>query len=161
MEELKEENQKTVFYKDESIFSLKKHGWILVVVSIIIGAAIIWAHIGSGARSALSDAKDIRVAMKITALELQGGQESIYDPTSETGLSNDAFNRIKTTVGFDGNLALHSWDDKKNIPLSFSYRDGKYLVEYKEVGNGDGTYGMNGDWTVYYDFKVLEYTTGE
>ena len=53
------------------------------------------------------------------------------------------------------------WDSENNIPLSFSYREGRYLVEYRDTGSGDGTYGMNGDWNVYYDFKVMEYKAGE
>ena len=64
-------------------------------------------------------------------------------------------------ISIDGDLKLTGWDYENNIPLSFSYREGKYLVEYKEIGYGDGTYGMNGDWSVYVDFKVLEYTAKE
>ena len=54
---------------------------------------------------------------------------------------------------------LNSWDAENDIPLSFSYREGRYLVEYREIGQGDGSYGMNGSWSVYYDLKILEYTS--
>ena len=76
-------------------------------------------------------------------------------------MSSEAMVKISSLVPIKGEFTLTGWDSENNIPLSFSYREGRYLVEYRDTGSGDGTYGMNGDWSVYYDLKVLEYKAGE
>lgn len=151
----------TTFYVESVPSRLSKFAWLIAIAGLIIGAIAIWAGIGSGARSALSHAKDIRVALKLISLEYYGGDGSIYEPSSENGMPKEALEKLKSIVPVRGDLQLTGWDYANNIPVSFSYREGRYLVEYKDLGQGDGTYGMNGDWSVYYDFKVLEYTAGE
>ncbi len=152
------ENSKTVFYVDTPFSKIKRFAWLVLVAALVLGGIIVWAHIGAGARTALGHAKDIRVALKLISLEYYGGDGSIYDPTRENGLADDAITRLSAVISIDGDLKLTGWDYENNIPLSFSYREDKYLVEYKELGRGDGSYGMNGDWSVYVDFKVLEYS---
>jgi hypothetical protein len=152
------ENSKTVFYVPTPFSRIKRFAWIVLVAALVLGGIIVWANIGAGARSALSHAKDVRVAMKLISLEYYGGDGSIYNPTNQNGLANDAITRMKAVIPIEGEIILTGWDYENNIPLSFSYRENKYLVEYREVGVGDGSYGMNGDWIVYVDFKVLEYS---
>ena len=160
IEEIKDENSKTKFYRSRDIPAIRKHACILLIFAVFAGALTVFGGIGAGARSALSDAKDIRVAMKLVSMENYGGDGSIYDPSTDSGLAPGALEKVHTMSRFKGDLVLKSWDSEKNIPLSFSYRAGKYLVEYKDTGSGDGSYGMNGSWSVYYDIKVLEYTQG-
>lgn len=152
------ENSKTVFYVDTPISKVRRFAWLVLVAALVLGGIIVWANIGAGARTALSHAKDVRVALKLISLEYYGGDGSIYDPTNGNGLADDAITRLSAVISIDGDLKLTGWDYENNIPLSFSYREGRYLVEYKEIGQGDGSYGMNGDWSVYVDFKVLEYS---
>ncbi len=154
-------NSKTEFYVKESTGRFGKIARILIIVALIIGVIVFISGIGSGARTALGHAKDIRVAMKLVSLEFYKGDESIYDPSYQTGLAPDALTRMQVMIPIKGEITLTGWDYENDIPLSFTYREGRYLVEYKDVGSGDGTYGMNGDWTVYYDLKVLEYSAGE
>ena len=154
-------NSKTEFYVKKSPDRFGKYPRTIIAVALIIGVIVLISGISSGARTALAHAKDIRVAMKLVSLEFYKGDESMYDPSYENGLAPDALSRMKTMIPIAGEITLTGWDYENDIPLSFSYREGKYLVEYKETGSGDGTYGMNGDWTVYYDFKVLEYSAGE
>ncbi len=161
MEEIRDENSKTVFYRTGRIPEMKKYAWILLTIALIAGIIVLWGKIGSGARAALSDAKDIRVAMKLVSIEYYGGDGSIYDSSSENGMKKGALEKIQNISRTKGDLVLNSWDSDNNIPLSFTYRTGKYLVEYKEAGGGGGSYGMNGSWSVYYDFKILKYTTGD
>ena len=151
----------TTFYVEPVPGKFSKFAWVILIVALITGVIVIWSGIGAGARSALSHAKDIRVALKLISLEYYGGDGSIYEPASENGMPKEALEKLKSIVPVRGDLQLTGWDFANNIPVSFSYREGRYLVEYKDLGQGDGTYGMNGDWSVYYDFKVLEYTAGE
>ena len=154
-------NSKTTFYVETVPGRIRKFAWGLLGVALIIGVIVLWSGIGAGARNALSHAKDVRVAMKLVSLEYYKGDGSIYDPSTESGMADDALAKIRSVLPTKGDITLTAWDYENNMPLSFTYREGRYLVEYKEVGYGDGTYGMNGDWTVYYDFKVLEYSAGE
>ena len=154
-------NSKTEFYVESGAGKITKIALCVLVAALIIGAFALISGIGSGARTALRHAKDVRVAMKLVSLEFYGGDGSIFDPSTENGLAENAISKIQTVLPVKGDIYLTAWDYENNIPLSFSYREGKYLVEYKEVGNGDGSYGMNGDWSVYYDLKVLEYKAGE
>jgi hypothetical protein len=154
-------NSKTEFYVKKSPDGFGKTARVVLAIALIIGVIVIISGISSGARAALGHAKDIRVAMKLVSLEFYKGEESLYDPSYENGIAPDALTRMKTMVPIKGEIILTGWDEENDIPLSFTYREGRYLVEYKELGSGDGTYGMNGDWTVYYDLKVLEYSAGE
>ena len=161
MNTLSEEQESTQFYKESIPERIKKRLWLVILIVVTACIVFIWAGISAKARAALSHAKDIRVALKLVSIEYYGTNRTLYDASSETGLTDGALERIKTLTPVDGELTLTAWDDENNIPLSFTYREGLYLVEYKEVGNGDGSYGMNGDWSVYYDLKVLEYKAGE
>jgi hypothetical protein len=161
MEDLTGNSSKTTFYVESFPDKIKRFAWIIVVIALIIGAVIIWSGIGSGARTAMDHAKDVRLAMKMVAMEYYGGKVSIYDPISENGLTDEALAKIEDVAPVKGEITLTGWDEENNIPLSFTYREGRYLVEYRDTGSGDGTYGMNGDWSVYYNFKVLEYKAGD
>ena len=97
--------------------------------------------------------------MKLISMQYYNGDGSIFDPTSDNGLRDGALEKIENVCLVDGDIVLNSWDTDNDIPLSFTYREGRYLVEYREIGRGDGSYGMNGSWSVYYDLKILEYSS--
>ena len=160
MEEIKtNDNSKTTFYRGSDFPGLGKIAVVVIFAAIIIGIVCGIGHVSSQARAAISHAKQIRVAMKLISMEYYNGDGSIFDSTQETGLKDGALDRIENVCYVNGEIVLNSWDTENDIPLSFSYREGRYLVEYREIGQGDGSYGMNGTWSVYYDLKILEYTS--
>lgn len=161
MEDLTGNSSKTTFYVESFPDKIKRFAWIVVAIALIVGGIIIWSGIGSGARRAMDHAKDVRMALKMVSVEYYGGKVSLYDPSKESGMTDEALARIANLIPLKGEITLTGWDDDKNIPLSFTYREGRYMVEYRDVGTGSGTYEMNGDWNVYYSFKVLEYTAGD
>ena len=154
-------SSKTTFYVESFPNKIRRFAWLIVLIALIIGGIVIWSGIVSGARDALGHAKDIRVALKMVSVEYYGEKQSLYDPSAESGMISEAMVKISSLVPIKGEFTLTGWDSENNIPLSFSYREGRYLVEYRDTGSGDGTYGMNGVWNVYYDFKVMEYKAGE
>ncbi len=160
MDNLNPDNSTTTFRVENPLDRFKKFAVVIILAAVILGGIVLWARISSGARSALNTARDIRVTMKLISLEYYGEENPFYDPSSADGMASDAPDRIKSICPYSGDLTLYTWDEENSIPLSFTYRDGRYLVEYKEIGHGDGSYGMNGDWTVYYDFKIMEYKAG-
>ncbi|MBR7089608.1 MAG: hypothetical protein IKI46_03835 [Lachnospiraceae bacterium] len=161
MEDLTGNSSKTTFYVESFPDKIKRFAWIVVAIALIVGGIIIWSGIGSGARRAMDHAKDVRMALKMVSVEYYGGKVCLYDPSKESGMTDEALARIANLIPLKGEITLTGWDDDKNIPLSFTYREGRYMVEYRDVGTGSGTYEMNGDWNVYYSFKVLEYTAGD
>ncbi len=149
------DNSKTTFVRGFHTSVLTKYAWLILIITLLLGGVVIWANISSGARAALSHARDIRVAMKLVSAEYFKGDNSIYNPASENGMQDNALARISAVCTVRGEVILKSWDREKNLPLSFSYREGKYLVEYKDDGNG------NGNWTVYCDVKIMDYSSGD
>ena len=113
-------NSKTTFYVESVPNKIRRFAWLIVLAALIIGGVVIWAHIGSGARSALSHAKDIRVALKLVSVEYYGENGSIFDPASDNGMADGAVSAIGSMVPVRGNIKLTGWDDENNIPLSFS-----------------------------------------
>ncbi len=147
--------------KNPMPFRIRLLGFGFLIGALIIGAIAFWSGIMSGARNAMGHAKDIRVALKMISVEYYAGNRSVFDPSSPTGLSDGATEKLRKYCSVDGELILTAWDEVKNIPLSFSYREGRYLVEYSDTGRGEATYDMNGSWIVYYDMKILEYTSDQ
>ena len=160
MEEIKtNDNSKTTFYTGRGFPGFRKIAGIVIIAAAIIGLICTIGHVSSNARAAISHAKQIRVAMKLISMQYYNGDGSIFDPTSDNGLRSGALEKIENVCLVDGDIVLNSWDTDNDIPLSFTYREGRYLVEYREIGRGDGSYGMNGSWSVYYDLKILEYSS--
>ena len=149
------DNSKTVFVKRSQASLLTKYAWLILIIALLLGGVVVWSNISSGARAALSHARDIRVAMKLVSAEYFKGDNSIFNPANENGMQDNALARISSVCTVRGEVVLKSWDREKNLPLSFTYREGKYLVEYRDDGNG------NGDWTVYCDVKIMEYSSGD
>ena len=159
-EDFNTDNSKMSFFRESPVTGFKVFISTVLLIVIIIGGIMIWGRISAGARNALSDAKDVRVAMKLISLEYYGEKGALYDPSSENGMDKNALARILSVCPVSGEIILTGWDEEKDIPYSFSYRDGKYLVEYRQ-SDDSGANGTDGAWSVYYDIKVLEYKTGD
>ena len=160
MEEIKtSENSKTTFSRDDGLPWIKKLALAVLFIAIVVCVITAFGRISSKGRAAINHAKQIRVAMKLISLEYYNGDGSIFDPTSEDGLSAGALARIKAVTTVDGEIILNSWDTENDIPISFSYREGRYLVEYRQSGSVKDGYGANGTWSVYYDLKIMEYAS--
>lgn len=161
MKTLNGEHESTQFIKESLFQKIRKRAWLFILIGVTACIVFAWAGISTGARNALAHAKDIRVAIKLVSVEYYGTNRSIFDATSDNGMTSGALERIKTLTPVEGEFVLTGWDDENNIPISFTYREGQYLVEYRELGTGDGRYGMNGDWAVYYNCKIMELKAGE
>ncbi len=160
MEEIKTaDNSKTTFSRDNGLPWLKKLALLVLIAAVFVCVITAIGRISSKGRSAISHAKQIRVAMKLISLEYYNGDGSIFDPTSENGLSAGALDKIKAVTTVNGEIILNSWDSENDIPISFTYREGRYLVEYRQSGSTKDGYGASGTWSVYYDLKIMEYAT--
>ena len=95
MEDLTGNSSKTTFYVESIPDKIKRFAWVILLIALVIGAIILWSGIGSGARTAMDHAKDVRLAMKMVSMEYYGGKSSIYDPSAESGLTDEAIAKIR------------------------------------------------------------------
>ncbi|MBO4681490.1 MAG: hypothetical protein J5623_06260 [Clostridiales bacterium] len=150
-----------VFYRNRWGDFVRKYAVELLLVFIILAISITIAIISSQARSVFREARGIRTALRFVGTEYYGGNSSIYDPSTPTGLTKGAAERVASISSFNGSVYLYQWDEKHNIPLRFEYRKGLFTVQYVDKGvdetDTEATYGTVGDWSVSYSFKILEF----
>lgn len=164
MEEKNERQQPVegnIFYRRRWGEILRKNAVSLILAAIILLIAVTAAILTTHARSVFREARGIRTALRFVGTEYYGGNTSIYDPSSPTGLTKGAAEQIANISTYDGQVYLYQWDEKHNIPLRFEYRKGLFSVQYIDKGvdesDTEATYGTLGDWTVSYSFKVLTF----
>lgn len=104
----------------------------------------------------MQEARDVRVAMRLANLECHALGEKLYDPGRPDGMLEGQAERLHALSYADGYIILTGWDDDIGMPLSFTYKKGPYLVEYKALVDGDE---MDGQWDIYYTVQIMQYTT--
>ncbi len=148
----------TQFYRRSGAERILRIVLIGVVGMVVVAVIILWGAIDAGGRQAYKEARDIRKALRAVGTEYYGGRNSIYDPSSSTGLVPGAAQRIAEISTRDGEVILYSWDAQNNIPLQFEYRKGLYRVVYTDYGTTEEfTEGTEGDFSVYYSFEILKF----
>ena len=151
----------TVFYRRRIGEWLRRYIIELVIVALVLIFAIVTTVITTTARRVFREAKDVRYALKFVGTEYYAGSDSIFDPSSKTGLADGAAEEIASLSQADGQVFLYAWDEKENMPLRFEYRKGAYTVIYTadtvEDEEGNISNQMMGHWDVTYSFNVLKY----
>lgn len=123
----------------------------IVIVAVILGIVFFGLGINSGVRQAMREAKDVRIAMKMKAIEQYGLGGTMYQPMSKNGMAKGLEEEILNMADADGEIVLHAWDVENNEPAAFTFYKERYIVTFRQ--NEDGSPIWNG----YYTFKLLEY----
>ncbi len=148
----------TQFYRDRGAGSVARTVIIVLVGLVALSCFAAWAIVDSGARQAYKEARDVRKALRAVGTEYYGGMRSIYDPTRSDGMAPGAAERVAEISTRSGEVTLYTWDDINNIPISFEYQKGLYCVVYTDTGSSaDGDLGLEGDFEVYYSFRLLRF----
>ncbi len=148
----------TQFYRDRGASVVLRNAIIVFISIIILSCFALWAYVDSGARQAYKEARDIRNALRAVGTEYYGGMVSIYDPSSRDGMVRGAAERVAQLSGRSGKVTLYAWDDEHNMPLSFEYQKGSYIVVYTNSNEyGNSTLVMEGDFEVDYSFRILRF----
>ncbi|MCR5128066.1 MAG: hypothetical protein K6B69_08175 [Lachnospiraceae bacterium] len=127
-----------------------------VIVLILLAVFFAGSAINARAHHVMQEARDVRVAMRLTELECRATGETLYDPTAPEGMTEGAGQRVHELSYADGEITLTGWDEDNGMPRSFAYRKGAFLVEYKAIEGGSAT---DGQWDIYYTLHILKYTT--
>lgn len=82
------------------------------------------------ARTMLGRAKNVELAMRLTAIECYGYGSTPYDAGEESGLDKEAERKIMHYAEAGGRIRVLGWDEKENVPTGFIYSEGRMLVFY-------------------------------
>ena len=122
-----------------------------VIVAVILCVVFFWFGINSGTRSAMREAKDIRIAMKMKAIEQYGLGGTLYQPIAKNGMTKGMEEELLKMADADGEIVLQAWDAENNDPAAFTFQKDRYIIIFKKQSDGTST------WKGYYTLKLLEY----
>ena len=123
----------------------------VAVIAAVLCVVFFWFGINAKARSALREAKDIRIAMKMKAIEKYGFGGSVYNPSAVNGMSQGVEEEVLKMAEADGQIILQAWDKETREPTAFTYQKDRYIVLFNKSDSGAIS------WTGYYTFKLIEY----
>lgn len=122
-----------------------------VIVTVVLCVVFFWFRINSGTRQAMREARDIRIAMKMKAIEQYGLGGTLYKPSVRNGMAKDMEEEILKMAEADGDIELQAWDSENNEPAAFTFYKDRYIIIFKTDSDGSPV------WTGYYTLKLLEY----
>ncbi len=132
-----------------------------LVVLLCGFAAWFYLTASVASKKALREAKDVRMAMKMLAIESYSNGKSLYDPKSANGLVEGGAERLAQLSEADGQVILTGWDAKESDAISFRYIKGNYVVNFQKTGdtgengeNGEAGYDGNVSWEVYLQLRL-------
>lgn len=99
---------------------------LLAVIAVIPG--VLHVMYRADAQVALGNAKLVRTAFEMTALEAYADNEPISDPTSESGVTEAAYRNVIMTSKVPGDFQVTQVDKNGYEVLGFLYREGDYIV---------------------------------
>lgn len=122
-----------------------------IVVAAILSVVYFWFRINSETRDAMRQARDIRIAMKMKAIEQYGLGGKLYQPTARNGMADGMEEDILKMADAEGDIVLQAWDSDNNEPAAFTFQKDRYIINFKEKEDGSAI------WDGYYTLKLLEY----
>ncbi len=123
-----------------------------LVVLLCGFAAWFYLTASVASRKALREAKDVRMAMKMLAIESYSNGTSLYDPKRPDGLIKGGAERLAQLSEADGQVFLTGWDAKESDALSFRYVKGNYVVIFQNNTEDDDL-----SWEVYLQLRVTDF----
>ena len=123
----------------------------IVVIATVLCVVFFCFKINAGARLAVREAKDVRVAMKMKAIEAYGFGGSVYNPAAGNGMSDGMEEEVLKMANADGDIILQAWDKTDGEPAAFTYQKDRYIVLFRKDEDGHLS------WEGYYTFKLIRY----
>lgn len=137
---------------DLARLSLRKVAkWIaVVVIALIVGTAVfMFFKIRANAKTALREAKNIRVALRSADIEMYGEKKTIYNPYKPYGLEDGTVEKVNELTDVKGTYRITAYDNKLHELTGMTYTKDGYFVTFTKV-NGKVK------WTV--DYRMNVYT---
>lgn len=99
---------------------------LLAVLAVIPGVLRIMYR--ADAQVALGNARLVRTAFEMTALEAYADNRPLRDPTSKSGITEEAYRNVIMTSKIPGDFWVTQVDKSGYRVLQFFYREGDYFV---------------------------------
>ncbi len=109
---------------------------ITLGITLIIAGGVIWFYLTASVASqkALREAKNVRMAMKMLAIEQYSTGGTIFDPKQKDGMIPGGAERLRALSEADGKVILTGWDKANSDALSFTYTKDQYVVVFNKYG---------------------------
>ncbi len=136
---------------DLARLSLRKVAkWIAVVaIALIVGTAVfMFFKIRANAKTALREAKNIRVALRSADIEMYGEKKTIYNPYKPYGLEDGTVEKVNELIDAKGTYRITSYDNKLHELTGMTYTKGGYLVTFTKA-NGKVKWAVDYRMNVY------------
>lgn len=115
---------------------------------------ILWCRMRSEIRNILAEAKNIELALRLTAIEYYEKDQLIYDSRQPDGLTAGTAQIIEELSGAEGKLTLGSWDTVRGAANRFSYATDRLIIVYNYDEREEE------HWQIYYQLKDIEMPYG-
>ena len=139
------------------IRKLRVRNVVLIVLVVVLAAIPVFFYFRMATQAHLTfrEAKNIKLATNMLAVEYYGTGETLFDPTSPDGMTDRVRERLLSVTQSNGNLRLLAYDKAERAVTAFTYESGHVKVTYRMTKSG------REDWTVDYVIRYAEYTTGD
>jgi hypothetical protein len=128
---------------------------LFTVIALVVGTVIfVFFKVRIDARTALREAKNVRMSLRSADIEMYGAGKSIYNPLKEDGLEDGAKNKASQIYESPGYYYLTSYDYSSHELTGFVYRTGRYIVTFRMEGN-------RVFWDVDYYINIFSYKDTE
>ena len=119
----------------------------VVIITIVIAAVLcviyFWFRINSGTRGAMREARDIRIAMKMKAVEQYGLGGKLYEPSAGNGMSKGMEEEILKMADADGNIAQPQASDATIVQGALEKSNVQIVREMVELIHNHRMYEAN------------------
>ena len=124
---------------------------IVLVAFIVCGTVFCAFKLQIDGRSALREAKNIRLALRTADIEMYAKGQTIFNVSRKNGLEAGVQEKVEQIVVPEGRYSITSYDKKSHEMTGMTYRVGHYIVMFKKDGE-------NIKWDVDYVMNIYEYS---
>lgn len=131
-------------------------GKVLKLILLVIGLLIIFTAVFAffkvriDAKTALRDAKDVRMALTSADIEMYAAGKSVFNPTKKNGIEDGAKEKAEQIFISVGDYKITSYDKKNHEITGFQYEVGNYIVTFHKHGEAIS-------WDVDFILRVYSY----
>lgn len=129
---------------------------IIRIVLIVIAALLLclgvffFFKIRIEAKQTLREAKNVRMALRTTDIEMYAHESCIYDPTKPYGLAEGVKDKVDALMEPEGRYMITAYNYKKHELTGLTYRKGHCYVVFSKEGDSIS-------WDVTYMMRVYHF----
>lgn len=124
---------------------------LVLIIALIVGATLFgFFKLHTNGRTALREAKNVRLALRAADIEMYGMGKTIFNASRKNGFEVGAKERAEALYKPEGKYKLTSYNKKKHELTGFIYENGNYIVTFEMDGN-------NILWDVDYRLNLYTY----